>query len=354
MDQRTQAFLMCISTSGEGDHNDQERAHRSEICGGELTQRDALTLLCTRCGTEYPIKSGIPQLLPKEVFETSYLNDEAIQKYYEMQFGPNISGPDVASRLSFPQPNLACASRIGQRVEGFADVRLHREGRSEELQAFYQSLAQLIGNPHLTEDFYQYMLDLSRPLLNTGSVVLDIGCGLGRMTTEIAAQRAAYVIGLDRSPRMTEEAARVVGATDSIPINLNLVGHKTIGAQLRPGYHLDNVDFLVGDVEQLPIQGGVFDLALSLNLLDRVSDPHRAVVEVARILKSGGYLIVTHPYQWEDGPAERKYWVADMSVLFDPSLWKREHEVDGIPFVMRGSSRRITIYFNHCLIYRKL
>ena len=353
MDQRTQSFLMCIRISTEVDHNEQEMARRSDICGGELIQRDALTLLCGRCGTEYPIKSGIPQLLPKEVTESSYLSDEVIQKYYEMHFGTYISGLGMESRLSFPQPDLVRASRKVPPVKGFADVRLQREGRSEEMQVFYQSLAHLCDNPHLTEDFYQYMLDLSRPFLDTGSLVLDIGCGLGRITAEIATLGVAYVIGLDQSPQMTEEAARILCMRDPIPINLNLVGGKTIGSHLALNYHLDNVDFIVGDVEQLPIRGGVFDLALSLNLLDRVSDPQRAVLEIARILKPGGHLIVTHPYQWEEGPAKRKYWMADMSVLFDPNLWKREQEVDGIPFVMRGSSRRITIYFNHCLIFRR-
>jgi hypothetical protein len=42
-----------------------------------------------------------------------------------------------------------------------------------------------------------------------------------------------------------------------------------------------------------------------------------------------------------------------MAVLFDQGNWQRVREVDGIPFVMRGNSRRIIIYMNHCLIYRK-
>lgn len=355
MDQRTKAFLMCISTITEVSHNDQEEGTQSsDICGGELIQRDALTLLCTRCGAEYPIKSGIPQVLPKGVHESSYLDDEVIQKYYEMHFGAYISGPDMEARLSFPQPNLVRDTRTDPPIKGFADVRLQREDRSEELQIFYQSLAQLMENSHLTEDFYQYMLELSRPLLNASSLVLDVGCGLGRITAEIGTLGAAYVIGLDRSPQMIEEAARIVGMKGSVPINLNLVGDKTISAHLTTNYYLDNVDFLVGDVEQLPIRGEVFDLALSLNLLDRVPDPQRAMAEIARVLKPGGHLIVIHPYQWDDSHAERKYWVADRTMLFDPRLWKREQEVDGIPFVMRGDSRRITIYFNHCLVYRKL
>ena len=41
-----------------------------------------------------------------------------------------------------------------------------------------------------------------------GERILDIGCGTGRLTSEIAAQPGIVVVGLDRSAAMLQEAAR--------------------------------------------------------------------------------------------------------------------------------------------------
>src|SRR4026209_1702117 len=41
-----------------------------------------------------------------------------------------------------------------------------------------------------------------------GERILDIGCGTGRLTSEIAAQPGIVVVGLDRSAAMLREAAK--------------------------------------------------------------------------------------------------------------------------------------------------
>jgi len=233
MDQRTLKYLSCIAFPEERVNKKRDGGDGLSVCGGELIQRDLLTLLCTRCETEYSIESGIPQLLPKEFSKNSYSDDDVIQKYYEMHFGPNIRGPHVGPRLSFPQPNLTDHPRTGRKIDTFADVRRLRQGSSKELQTFYESVAHLFGNPCLTEDFYQCILDLSQPLLNTESIVLDIGCGLGRMAAEIANLGAAYVIGLDRSPRMAKEAAIFFGKTATIFGTLHLQPRKNLSENIK-------------------------------------------------------------------------------------------------------------------------
>ena len=41
-----------------------------------------------------------------------------------------------------------------------------------------------------------------------GEHILDLGCGTGRLTKEIAATPGIFVVGLDRSSAMLQEAAR--------------------------------------------------------------------------------------------------------------------------------------------------
>jgi SAM-dependent methyltransferase len=277
-----------------------------------------------------------------------------IQSYYEMHFAPFISGQQIAARLSYPELNIVHPAGEGMPVEGFAEVRHSREDGSEGLREFYQSVAQLISEFSLTEEFYQYTLDLCRPFIQPDTVVLDIGCGLGRTTAEVARLGADYVIGLDLSPRMVEEAARLIDTEGPLPIKLNLVGGKTVSAEICLGWTLDNCDFIVSDVQRLPLDEEQFDLILCLNLVDRLPVPRNVVGQMARVLKRGGHVLISDPYDWKEG-TPRQNWTADMADWFDERNWKRVREIDGVPFVLRSrSSRRITIYMNHCLIYQKM
>jgi SAM-dependent methyltransferase len=53
-----------------------------------------------------------------------------------------------------------------------------------------------------------------------------------------------------------------------------------------------------GDISLLPISGGACDAVICTEVLEHVPDPDRALVEIRRILKSGGYLVLTVPLLW--------------------------------------------------------
>jgi SAM-dependent methyltransferase len=50
--------------------------------------------------------------------------------------------------------------------------------------------------------------------------------------------------------------------------------------------------------EPLPIRSATIDTVLSNQVLEHVSDPNHYLSEVSRILKSGGFLILTAPMHW--------------------------------------------------------
>ena len=54
-----------------------------------------------------------------------------------------------------------------------------------------------------------------------------------------------------------------------------------------------------GDALTLPFADGVFDTVLSNQVLEHVPEPQLALTEAARVLKDGGYLILTAPHIWE-------------------------------------------------------
>ncbi len=117
---------------------------------------------------------------------------------------------------------------------------------------------------HVTDDA------LDHAGLARGSVVLDAGCGPGFLALDLARRvgRAGRVIAIDASERFVDHL-RARAAADG----------------------LQNVEALVGDAAQLPLEEGTFDVALCRWLLMFVETPDRAVEEMARVLRPGGTLV---------------------------------------------------------------
>lgn len=108
------------------------------------------------------------------------------------------------------------------------------------------------------------LLDLAR--LFPGAKVLDAGCGTGLVAAN-AKLLGAVAEGIDFSEGMVEQAK------DQFP----------------------DINFSVGDVEDLPVQDETFDAVLSNIVLFHVTDPEKAMAEARRVLKPNGRFVFS---QW--------------------------------------------------------
>jgi SAM-dependent methyltransferase len=114
-----------------------------------------------------------------------------------------------------------------------------------------------------------------------GRRVLDAGCGDGRLSGPLA-EEGALVFGVDIDRRMLRAArARLAGAAI--------------------GRHL-----IQGDIQQLPISDHSLDVVVAVTTLCFVPNPHAAVVEFARILRSGGKIVVGELGRWSPWAASRR------------------------------------------------
>jgi ubiquinone/menaquinone biosynthesis C-methylase UbiE len=104
--------------------------------------------------------------------------------------------------------------------------------------------------------------------LSEGDTVIDIGCGNGLLTEEVARAVGATgrVIGVDPSADMRKPAAKRCAAFPSVEI-------------------------LDGLATALPVQDGEADKAVALQVLEYLSDIPAAIREAHRVLRTGGRLI---------------------------------------------------------------
>jgi len=98
-----------------------------------------------------------------------------------------------------------------------------------------------------------------------GGRMLDVGCGDGYWSGRIARWCGARADGVDVDPAAIATAARRDGG----------------------------VTFRVASAEDLPFAGGVFDLVVSLSVLQFVRRGERALGEMRRVLRPGGRLVLT-------------------------------------------------------------
>lgn len=108
--------------------------------------------------------------------------------------------------------------------------------------------------------------------IKKGDHVLDLGSGAGNdcFVARTLAGEEGKVTGIDFTDAMLEKANS----------NLKKTGFK-------------NIDFVKGDIEDMPLQDNMFDVVISNCVLNLVPDKQRAFSEIFRVLKPGGHFCIS-------------------------------------------------------------
>jgi len=141
---------------------------------------------------------------------------------------------------------------------------------------------------------------------NESPLIVDAGCGVGRVLADAAAlARRGQVLAFDASPSMLEFARRVVVGGAPMDVALPAFGFPSLRID---GVGTTNVVLGRADVEDLPLMDGCADVVLSINIVDRLPHgPEVAFRECHRVLRAGGTLVFTDPFNWIEPWLWEKY-----------------------------------------------
>lgn len=108
--------------------------------------------------------------------------------------------------------------------------------------------------------------------IKPGDTVIDLGSGAGNdcFVARHEVGQTGKVIGVDFTEAMIEKARK----------NAERLG-------------LNNVEFRLGDIEDMPVSDGVADVVVSNCVLNLVPDKQKVISEIYRVLKPGGHFSIS-------------------------------------------------------------
>jgi ubiquinone/menaquinone biosynthesis C-methylase UbiE/DNA-binding transcriptional ArsR family regulator len=139
--------------------------------------------------------------------------------------------------------------------------------RQEKMRSFFDSVAGRLGKDYVPGKSWkgvaEALLRLMPPM-----VIADIGAGEGAFAL-LLAERATKVIAVDSSAKMIE-----------------------VGREQAQRHGVKNVEYRLGDMEELPVEDASVDLVFFSQSLHHALHPERAVQEAWRILNASGRIVI--------------------------------------------------------------
>lgn len=167
------------------------------------------------------------------------------------------------------------------------------------------------GNPFMDEgvwrDIEANTLSMIRKYVSDGARILDVGVGTGRVLANFPGLYCHGVdVSLDYLRRLTSSKIKVA----------------------------------LANLEDLPYKEGLFDALVCTDVLEHVLDLYRAGLEIRRVLKPGGTLVVRVPYREDLAPylADSYPYALAHVRSFD------EHQLDIFFVKVLGFSKSDTVY----------
>src|SRR5215469_3267488 len=194
--------------------------------------------------------------------QAGLVEDRRIGKNSLYRHSSASGGGDVLDKL------LVEAEReIPEAAHDRATARRVVKKRQDKMRAFFDSVAGRLGKDYVPGKSWKAMAEALLRLMPP-MVIADLGAGDGSFSL-LLAQNAEKVIAVDSSAKMIEFAREQA--------------HR---------HHVKNIDYRLGDMEELPISDASVDIVFFSQSLHHALHPGRTLVEAARILRPGGRIAI--------------------------------------------------------------
>ncbi len=156
--------------------------------------------------------------------------------------------------------------------------------------------------------------------------ILEVGCGAGRFIRTIKRLRPDFVAsGCDKSREAIDHARR----------------------------HNTDIDFALGDAEDLPYPSATFDAVVFFDLLEHLTNPQEAMGDVHRVLKAGGTFHGLVPCEGQPGTLHWLMWrvgvVADLKERHAGHIQRFTHSGIRRLFDQEGLHIKNVLYSMHLI-----
>lgn len=232
------------------------------------------------------------------------LSDETRLRIYSILLSHELNVNDIVDILSISQPRasrhlkiLSDAGLVSSRRDGLwvfyravngvksaemlKELVLHDPDVADELSRLEERIAEKAREKTLFYDSLAPRWDmLKEGLFGTINIAqeiasrvypcriaADLGCGTGELLP-VLAEKAPHVIGIDRSPKMLEEARRRLKDNGKV------------------------IELRIGEIEHLPMRDGETELAVMNMVLHHLTEPQKGLREASRTIKAGGRCII--------------------------------------------------------------
>ena len=181
------------------------------------------------------------------------------------------SGKNNIYQAELPELLLSLARQAAEELpecpKDLSALRHLIRKRKDKARSYFDELAGKFGKSYVPGRSWKALAEALIKVMNY-DVVADLGAGEGTLS-QLLAQRAKKVIAVDISPKMVE-----------------------FGQNLAQSHGLGNLEFRLGEIEDVPIETKTVDLAILSQALHHAEEPSRALPEAYRILKPGGRLLI--------------------------------------------------------------
>ncbi len=133
-----------------------------------------------------------------------------------------------------------------------------------------RKLARYLEDKPWMRRLYRDLLEL-RP----GISVVDVGCGTGEFTRQIA--------------HLVAGRCRIIG------VDLRAASLRNAASETKRAGLSDRISYRKGDVFRIPVEDGFAHLTCCRALLMHLTDPLSAVIEMSRVTRSGGLVTAVEP-----------------------------------------------------------